>query len=207
MDSTGTFFPTALFISAALALLPGSAAASGVGGAIFVKGGAMRLQDSGQAIETPAFIPVNVNFDDGSNKTTGIGWEIRLRKGWAVGTEYLHYENRFTQTSLPSARGIAKTDAFMVSAKKYFFDSGSLHPYIGGGFGIGFSDISNNRSGGQINDYIGHFLLHAMFGIELRVDHLSILLEAKTLYLDDQSSHATYNPNASGVLLGVGFNW
>lgn len=205
MDSAYKRPTAALLLLAVLVVLPGTAAAAG--GAFFIKGGAMRLHDNGQVLETQTYIPVNVNLDEVSNKTIGIGWEIRFRKGWAVGTEYLHYENQFTQTSFPSGRGITKTDAFMVSAKKYFFDSGSFHPYIGGGFGAGLSDISNNRSGGQIDNNIGHLLLHAMFGIELRVDQLSIMLEAKTLFLDDQSSHANYDPNATGVLLGMGFNW
>ncbi len=204
MNAAGVHTVATLLMSAVLAVLPGTAAA---GGAFFLKGGAMRLHDDGQVFETTTYVPVNVSLDNISNKTLGFGWEIRLGKGWAFGTEFLHYENRFTQTSLPSARGSTKTDAFMVNAKKYFFGSGNFHPYIGGGIGVGLSEFSNNRSGGQIDDNIGHLILHAMLGIELRVDQLSLVLETKTLYLDDQSSHAKYDPNATGVLLGVGFNW
>jgi len=205
MDTAYTHSAATLLILVVLAVLPCTATAAE--GAFIIKGGAMRLHDDGQVFETQTYVPVNVSLDEVSNKTFGIGWEIRLRKNWAVGTEYLHFENQFTQTSLPSARGITTTDAFMVSAKKYFFTSSNFHPYIGGGFGVGFSDTSNNRSGGQIDINKGHLLLHAMFGIELRVDQLSIMLETKTLYFDDLSSHANFDPNATGVLLGVSFNW
>lgn len=194
-----------LLLSTALAVLPGSAVAAGV---VFIKGGAMHLMDNSQSFDTPAHIPENVTLDETSYKTINAGWELRLRHGWAVGTEYLGYNHRFTSSASPSARGTAETDAFMVSGKKYFFNSGNFYPYVGGGFGIGFTDISNEGSGGQIEmDLNTSILLHAMLGVELRIDHLSFLLEAKHMKFDIRHIDVEYDPTATGMFLGVGFNW
>ena len=96
----------------------------------------------------------------------------------------------------------------MVSGKKYFFDSGNFHPYVGGGIGIGLTDISNNRNGGSINRLNTPLFLHAVLGIELRVNNLSIMLETRHLEFNrDNSFDVEYDPTANGVLLGVGFNW
>lgn len=46
-----------------------------------------------------------------------------------------------------------------------------------------------------------------MLGVELRFDNLSLLVEAKTLYLDNASNDVEYDPTASGVFVGAGFNW
>ena len=51
----------ALLLSAALVMLPGTAAA---GGALFIKGGAFRLQDDGQSIDLQ-----QRNLDDTSHST------------------------------------------------------------------------------------------------------------------------------------------
>lgn len=192
-----------LLFSTALALLPGSAMAAG---AVFIKGGAMRLLDSNQTFEAPLHVPYGVNLDDVSYKTLNIGWEKRFRHGLAVGTEYVGYQNKFT-SSAPSATGKAETNALLVVAKKYFFDSGRFHPYIGGGIGTGVTDVSNTYSGGLIDDTNIAFLLHAVIGMELRVDNLSFVLEAKHMNFDVSDSHVEYDPTATGLFLGVGFNW
>jgi hypothetical protein len=203
MDSACARSAATLLILAVLAVLPGTAAA--VGGAFFIKGGAMRLEHTEQVFKTTTYNLANVNLDDVSNRTIGIGWEIRFRHGWAVGTEYLRYDHRFTPSAPPAARGKALTAVGMVTAKKYFFGSGGFHPYVGGGLGIGGADISNHSSGGLINYVNSSFVLHAVLGIELRVDHLSFMLEAKTLAFEHRN--LGYDASATGVLAGMGFNW
>lgn len=185
--------------------LPSSTFAAG--GAIFIKSGNMLLQDDAQLFDTPTHVPISVGLNNSSYRAIDVSWEIRFGRGWAVGTEYLAYDHRFTPSATPAAQGIALTDVFMVTAKKYFLDRGKFHPYLGAGIGLGFTDISNNRNSGTINDRNFSAIVHAMLGVELRVDNLSFLLEAKTLYFDDSSNNVEYDPAASGVFLGAGFNW
>src|SRR4030066_785872 len=66
MPSACIRFAPALLLSAVLALLPGAAAA---GGALFIKGGALRLQDDGQMIDLQ-----QRNLDDTSHSTLAFGW-------------------------------------------------------------------------------------------------------------------------------------
>ena len=193
-----------LLLIATIALSPNAAA---VGGAIFIKGGSMRLLDDSQAFDTARHIPVNVSLDENSYKAIGVAWELRFRRGWAVGAEYLGYDHRFTPSASPSARGSALTDAFMVTAKKYFINRGIFHPYVGGGIGLAHTDVSNNRNGGTIDDLNFSVLLHATLGMELRIDNLSLIMEVKHINPAVSDVEVEYNPTATGVLLGVGFNW
>jgi opacity protein-like surface antigen len=199
----------ALAILVALVLLPSTAAA--VGGAVFVKGGAMRLQDDTQIFDSQGHIPVNVNLNGVSYFTIDFGGEIRFRNGWAVGIEYLGYDNRFTTTSSPAPRGKASTAAVMLTAKKYFFDSGVVHPYVGVGPGFAHTTIRNTNlsssTGELINDINFSVLLHAVLGLELRIDHLSLMLEVRHVNTGDKDFSVEYESTATGVLLGVGFNW
>jgi opacity protein-like surface antigen len=192
-----------LLLSTTLTLLPGAAVAAGV---VFIKGGAMRLLDNRQTFEAPLHVSYGVDLDDVSYKTFNIGWEKRFRHGLAVGTEYVGYRNKFT-SSAPSATGKADTDVLLVVAKKYFFDSGRFHPYVGGGIGTGVTDVSNTYSGGLIDDTNVAFLLHAVIGMELRVDNLSFVLEAKHLNFAVSNIDVEYNPTATGIFLGAGLNW
>lgn len=96
------------------------------GGAIFIKGGSMLLQDDSQLFDTASHVPVSVGLSNNSHRAIDVSWEFRFGRGWAIGTEYLGYDYRFTPTATPAARGTALTDAFMVSAKKYFLDRGKF---------------------------------------------------------------------------------
>jgi len=191
-----------LLFSTALALLPGSAMAAG---AVFIKGGAMNLEKDEQVFRTNTSGTDNVALDDISRQTLGLGWEIRFRHGWAVGIEYLRYVHRFTSSATPAARGEAVTVAGLVTAKKYFFDNGKFHPYVGGGFGLGGSDANNLDYGGLVDESSSSPILHAVLGMELRVDHLSYMLEVRTLA--HESRHLGFEASATGVLLGVGYIW
>ena len=205
MLATSVRFAAGLLLAVAIALP--SSAVFAAGGAIFVKGGRMLLQDDSQLFDTPTHVPVSVGLNNNSYRAIDVSWEIRFGRGWAVGTEYLGYDHRFTPIATPAARGVALTDAFMVTAKKYFLARGMFHPYLGAGIGLGLTDISNHRNGGTIDDTNVSALVHAMLGVELRIDNLSFLLEAKTLYFDNSTNDVEYDPTASGVFLGAGFNW
>lgn len=185
-----------LLFSAALSMLPGIATA---GGALFIKGGALRLQDDGQVIDGEVR-----NFDSTTYKTIGIGWEARLRNGLAFSIEYLTYSNEFTPPTSPS-HGDAKTHALQFGAKKYFIEGGVFHPYIGAGIGAGRTKIDYLSSGKSITEEDVAIILHAALGMELRFDNLSFVLEAKHLYFDTEINQ--YDPTATGLLVGMGFNW
>ena len=206
-----TSFGAALLFLATLAGPPGAAAAGGIvdGGAIYIKGGAMRLQHDTQVFdETPLATLITVNLEDTSSRTINVGWEIRFRHGWAVGTEYLGYRHQFTPPASPTAQGFATTKALMVSGRKYFFDSGNFRPYVGGGIGIGETDINNKRNAGTVDLSDISLFLHVVLGIEARFNNMSIMLEARHLASGrDNSFDVEYDPSATGVLLGMGFNW
>jgi len=182
--------------SATMILLPGTAAA---GGAFYIKSGVLQLQDTGQVIDS-----LPRNLDEASNKTIGIGWEVRKKNGLAFNIEYLNYRNEFTPPTSPST-GEARADVLQFSGKKYFIDDGVFHPYIGAGIGPGITKISYTSGGISITEEDYAIVLHAAFGIELRFNNLSFFLEAKHIYFNVDSSQ--YDPTSTGVLAGMGFNW
>jgi hypothetical protein len=194
MHPTCTRSAAALLLSAALVMLPGTATA---GGALYFKGGTLRLQDDTQMIDS-----LQRTLDDTSYKTIGIGWEAHKKNGVAFTIEYLNYRNEFTTHASP-ANGEARTEVLQFGGKKYFIDSGIFHPYLGAGIGIGRTDINYTSSGSSNEDFAT--VLHAALGIELRFDNLSFMLEAKHIYFNVDANE--YDPTATGVLAGMGFNW
>lgn len=185
-----------LVFSVTLCMFQGTAAA---GGAFYIKGGAMRLQNDGQVIDAQLR-----NFDDTSNKSIGMGWEARKKNGLAFSIEYLNYRNEFTPPASPS-NGEARTDVLQFGGKKYFIDGGIFHPYFGAGIGPGRTNVSYTNGGISITEEDFALVLHAALGMELRFDNLSFMLEAKHNYFNVGSNQ--YDPTATGVLAGVGFNW
>ena len=187
----------ALLLSAALVMLPGTAAA---GGALFIKGGAFRLQDDGQMLDLQ-----QRNLDDTSHSTLAFGWEVRKKSGVALGMEFLSYRNDFTPpAALP---GEAKTVALQFVGKKYFIDGGVFHPYVGGGIGAGRTNVSYNDLGVEFTDEEYTLAMQFLLGFELRFDNLSFVLEGKHLYHDIESGGNEYDPTATGVFAGMGINW
>lgn len=191
----------ALLFLAILAVPAGAA----TGGAVFIKGGAIRLDSDEQLFPTSTRSATTVRLDDTSFRTIGIGWEVRLPRGWAIGMEYLSYENKFAPFASPAASGIAKTTVAMVSPKKYFLDGGIFLPYVGGGVGLGSVGYNNQRNGGQTDySHLG-LVLHALLGVELRIDHMSFMLEAKTMSFPARL--LGYDASATAVLFGMGYHW
>jgi hypothetical protein len=197
MHSTCNRSVAALVLSAALVMLPGTAAA---GGAFFIKGGALRLQDDGQVIDMQ-----QRNLDDTSFSTLAFNWEVRKRGGVALGMEFLTYRNEFTP---PAAQpGEAKTVALQFVGKKYFIDGGIFHPYVGGGIGGGRTNVTYTSGGTEFSDEEYTLVMQIMLGFELRFDNLSFVLEGKHLYHDIEGGGNEYDPTASGVFAGMGINW
>ncbi len=191
MDSSRT--AAALLFLAMFALLPATAAA---GGAIFLKGGAMRLQDDGQMLDL-----AQRSLDEISQSTLAFSWEARKKNGVALGMEFLTYRNEFTP---PAAQpGEAKTIALQFVGKKYFIDGGVFHPYVGAGVGVGRTNVS--YAGFSDEEYT--LAIQILLGFELRFDNLSFILEGKHLYHDIESGGNEYDPTATGVFAGMGINW
>lgn len=180
-----------------LALLPTVAQA---GGAFLMKGGVMRLSDNTQYVDFESR-----NLDDTSNRTLAVNVEGRARNGMAFGAEYLTYRNEFTSATAQS--GEAKTQTMQFLAKKYFIDGGPVHPYVGVGVGFGRTNFNYISSGISYSDNDITLAIQALLGLELRFDNLSFLAEVKHLYHDVASSGNEYDPTATGLFVGMGFNW
>ena len=176
------------------ALLPSMAHA---GGAVLIKGGVLRLTDETQTVD---FVPLN--FDDQSQRGFAFNVEGRKRNGVALGAEYVSYHHEFTTPSTQT--GTAETKVVNFLAKKYFIENGPVHPYLGMGIGVGHTYL---HSASIVSDTEFTFSLQALLGLELRFDSLSFLAEVKHLYHDIESGGNEYNPTATGVFIGMGFNW
>lgn len=178
-----------------LALLPAVAQA---GGALLVKGGTMRLADDTQTVDA-----TQISLDEISRGAFAVNVEGRKRNGIALGGEYLTYRHDFSYPV--SQSGEARTQMLQFLAKKYFIQDGPLHPYLGIGLGLGFTDVSSNS--GVVSDLGLGFAMQVLLGLEVRFDNLSFLAEVKHLYYDIDGGGNDYNPTAIGVFAGMGFNW
>jgi len=122
----------------------------------------------------------------------------------AFSIEHLTFSNEFTPPA-SSSRGDAKTNVLQFGAKKYFIEDGVFHPYISAGIGVGHTHIDCPSGGQSVTEVDAAIVLHAAVGMELRFNNLSLMLEAKHLYFDTDVRQ--YDPTATGLLAGVGFNW
>jgi len=187
-----------LLFSVTLCMLPTLVHA---GGAFLIKGGAMRLSDDQQMIDL-----ANRDLDDTSNGTLAFNLEGRRRNGMAFGAEYLTYRHDFTPSTAQA--GEARTQSIQFLSKKYFIDGGPVHPYIGIGIGAGHTHVSYTRTNGtRFSDKEFTLAIQALLGLELRFDNLSFLMEVKHLYHDIEGGGNEYDPTATGLFAGMGFNW
>ena len=180
-----------------LAMLP---VLTQAGGAFLVKGGTMRLSDDSQTLDSQSRY-----LDDASNRTLAFNVEGRVQNGMAFGAEYLTYSHDFT--SATAQTGDVKTQTLQFLAKKYFIQGGPVHPYVGVGVGIGRTNINYSGTASSFADYDVALAIQALVGLELRFDNLSFLAEVKHLYHDVESGGNEYDPTATGLFLGMGFNW
>lgn len=180
-----------------MALLPALAQA---GGAFLVKGGTMRLSDDRQMLDL-----ANRDLEENSNGTIAFNIEARKRNGVALGFEYINYRHDFT--SPVGESGEARTQTAQFLGKKYFIQGGPVHPYLGVGIGAGKTNVDYTGGGGAFTDQEFTLALQALLGMELRFDNLSFLAEVKHMYHDIEGGGNEYDPTATGLFVGMGFNW
>lgn len=173
---------------------------SQAGGAFLVKGGTMRLSDDRQTLDL-----VSREFEENSNGTIAFNIEARKRSGVALGFEYINYRHDFTSSLGES--GEARTQTAQFLGKKYFIQGGPLHPYLGVGIGAGKTNVDYSTPARTYTDQEFTLALQALLGLELRVDNLSFVAEVKHMYHDIESGGNEYDPTATGLFVGMGFNW
>lgn len=185
------------FLVPLVAMLPALAQA---GGAFLVKGGTMRLSDDRQMLDL-----ANRELEENSNGTIAFNIEARKRNGVALGFEYINYRHDFTSPTTLS--GEARTQTAQFLGKKYFIEGGPIHPYIGIGIGAGKTNVDYTNGSTQFSDQEFTLALQALLGLELRFDNLSFVAEVKHMYHDIEGGGNEYDPTATGLFVGMGFNW
>jgi len=186
-----------LIVALLFALTPGLAAA---GGALLMKGGVMRLSDETQTLKVGPVI-----LDESSDSSLAINVEGRTRNGMAFGAEYLIYRHDLNASITQT--GEAKTQTVQFLAKKYFIDGGVVHPFLGVGVGVGRTSVTYSPVVIPRTDDDFTLAIQVLAGLELRFDNLSFQAEVKHLYHDVNNSGSKYDPSATGLFVGVGFNW
>jgi opacity protein-like surface antigen len=169
-------------------------------GAFLLKLGRMQLRDANQMLGF-----ANRDFDASSYDTFAMLVEHRLRKsGIGLGFEYVIYRNDYTPPAAPS--GTAETRAMLFAARKYFAPGGNVHPYIG--LGVGFGNTTVEHGGlTPYSDEEFTTVFQGVAGVEFRAENFSMMLEVRHLYHDKEQGIDEYDPSATGVFLGFGFNW
>jgi hypothetical protein len=190
-----------LAVTLLMSFLPVAAYA---GGAMIFKLGAMQLQDDSQF-----FGGLPRTLDSGSNMAYGILLEHRFQKsGIGVGVEYTFYRHAYTPPASPD--GTAEARAIMISVRKYFLKEGIVHPFIGLGVGVGQTNV-NHSTPIPFSDKEVTTPFQAVVGVEFRSDNLSFLIEAKHIHHDvnnsENQTNPEYDPSATGIFAGFGFNW
>lgn len=196
MHLTATRSAPRLLVALLFTLAPGLATA---GGAFLLKGGTMRLTDDTQTL---GLVPSTL---DETGSVLAINLEGRNRNGVAFGGEYIVYRHDFS--SATTTTGETRTQTLQFLGKKYFIDGGPVHPYVGVGIGVGLTHVTHTAAGVSFSDEEFTLAMQALAGIELRFDNLSFLAEVKHLYHDIESGGNEYNPTATGLFVGMGFNW
>jgi len=163
--------------------------------AIILKSGATFLSDDTQRLDGEVR-----NFDDTSEKTLGLAWEIRNSRNVGMGMEYMSFEHNFDS---PSSDGYARTQLYLFSAKKYFAAESMVHPFLGVGLGWGYSKFL--RTGDIDRDW--NTALQISTGIEIRpADEFGIYIEAKGLASNtDGERENEFDFSGGGLLAGVSF--
>ncbi len=163
--------------------------------AVILKSGVAKLSDDTQFLDGQVR-----TFDDESNKTLGIAWEIRNSRNVGMGMEYITFEHDFIS---PSSTGYAKTELYLFSARKYFAPESMVHPFCGIGLGWGYTKFSHIADTDRNWDYA----LQISAGLELQLaEEFGIYIEAKGLASGtDGERENEFDYSGSGLMAGVSF--
>jgi len=163
--------------------------------AIMVKSGAAFLSDDDQRLDGEVR-----NFDDSSQRTLGLAWEIRNSRNVGLGMEYLTFEHEFTPLD---SEGYTRTQLYLFSARQYFAMDSMVHPFVGIGLGWGYTKF--HRIGDTDHDWNGALQLAA--GLEFRfAREFGIFVEGKGLASGtDGERDNEFDFTGSGLLAGVSF--
>lgn len=178
---------------AALILIPTSAVAADF--VFILKSGAAFLSDDDQRLDGETR-----DFDDSSNKTLGLAWEIRNSRNVGLGMEYLTFEHDFIS---PSSEGYTKTQLYLFSARKYFAMDSMVHPFVGIGLGWGYSKFY------RVNDIDRDWnpALQLSTGLEIQfAEEFGIYIEARGLASGtDGERDNEFDFSGPGLMAGASF--
>jgi opacity protein-like surface antigen len=160
--------------------------------AVIVKSGTVKLWDDEQRLDL-----VERQFDDHSQRTLAVAWEVRNAKELALGMEYFTFRHEFS----PPTTGRTKTQVVQFTIKKYFSPMPVLHPYAGFGFGWGHAKFDDGE--GNIDRDV-NLALQASAGIEFRIgDNFGIYTELKGLASGtDGEDENEFDFSGTGFLAG-----
>ena len=165
--------------------------------AILLKSGIARVADETQNLDS------NIRtFDEDSNKTLSVTWEIRNERNVGFGMEYMTYEHDFTSPN-PAEDGYTKTQLYMFSAHKYFALSKMIRPYTGIGLGWGYTKF--NRSVDADRDW--NPVLQVSGGLEIKLaDEFGLYAEVKQLISGtDGERENEFDFSGPAFMTGVSF--
>ncbi len=161
--------------------------------AVIVKSGTVQLWDEDQRLDM-----VERHFDNHSQRTLAVAWEIRNAKELALGMEYFTFRHGFS----PPSTGHTKTQVVQFTVKKYFSPNHILHPY--GGIGLGWGHAKYDDGQGNIDRDV-NFAMQASAGIEFRIgDNFGLYTEVKGLASGtDGEDENEFDFSGTGFLAGI----
>jgi opacity protein-like surface antigen len=191
------------FIILALSFIvftPGKAAAADF--VLILKSGAVMLSDDTQRLDNETR-----TFDDASNRTLAVAWEIRNSRDVGLGMEYMTFEHDFNS---PSADyGYTRTQMYLFSARKYFAAKTMIHPFVGIGLGWGYTQFNriNDIDQEWDTDREWNTALQISTGVEFQfAEEFGIYIEAKGLASGSDSERENeFDFSGSGLMAGVSF--
>jgi opacity protein-like surface antigen len=169
------------------------------GGAFYLRGGSVHLNDDTQTIDGQSR-----DLDAWSHSTYSVSVEARRRSGLAFGFEYLSYRQDFSPPQTAKGEVRARLAQFII--KKYFGEH-DIHPFLGLGIGGGNAEWEYTSGGFTNSDTTFSLALQLNAGVEFRVENVGFLLEAKQLMHDIESTGGDYNATGTGLFAGFGFTW
>lgn len=170
-----------------------SIAARADSSALILKLGSFTLSDADQRISG-----IPLTFEDNSSGEFGGEFEFRRNDGAAFGIEILNYTNDWR--SGVGTTGDNNTLALMFNAKRYFYATRSVLPYIGGGIGLASTDFTGPGGSASGDDLAFQILA----GIEVRGRQAGLYTEVKHFISKPEDEFGDdIDVSGTGVFVGV----